>query len=53
MENIKLKYIDINEFKNDMYNYYLDIFPEVERKSLDLIQLAYERRVHKDYKNPI
>ncbi len=42
MEDINLKYIDINEFKKEVYTYYLDIFPEDERKPLELIQTSYE-----------
>lgn len=53
MENINLKYIDINEFKKEVYTYYLDIFPESERKPLELIQFSYEKRIYKNYKNPI
>lgn len=37
-EEIKLKHIDIKDFKNNIYSYYLDIFPEVERKPLWLIK---------------
>lgn len=44
MEDIKLKYIDMDKFKKEVYSYYLDIFPEDERKSLELIQSAYEKQ---------
>lgn len=43
-ENINLKHIDINEFKEEIYQYYLAIFPEKERKSLELLQSSYERQ---------
>ncbi len=43
MEDMKLKEIDINEFARDVYSYYLDAFPEEERKSLKLIQISYEK----------
>lgn len=47
MEDIKLKNIDINKFKKEVYSYYLEIFPEDERKSLELLCLAYERHYTK------
>lgn len=47
MEDIKLKNIDINKFKKEVYSYYLELFPEDERKSLELLCLAYERRYTK------
>ena len=53
MEDIKLKNIDINEFKKAVYSYYLDIFPEDERKPLELIQLSYKKRIYKNYKSTI
>ena len=53
MEDMKLKDIDINEFKKDVYTYYFDIFPKDERKSLELIQFSYEKRIYKNYKNLI
>lgn len=43
MGDIKLKNIDINEFKNEIYRYYLEIFPKEERKPLELIQSSYEK----------
>lgn len=46
-ENINLKYIDINEFKDEIYKYYLTIFPEDERKSLELLKSSYERHYTK------
>ena len=42
MKDINLKYIDINEFKKEVYTYYLDIFPEDERDPLELIQTSYK-----------
>lgn len=47
MEDIKLKDIDIDEFKKEIYQYYLDIFPEDERKSIELIQSSYEKQYTK------
>lgn len=43
MKDINLKHIDIKEFKEEIYQYYLAIFPEEERKPLELIQSSYER----------
>ena len=45
MEDIKLKYINISEFEKEVYSYYLDIFPEEERKPLQLIKSSYERKI--------
>ncbi len=57
MEDIKLKDISIDEFKKDIYSYYLEIFPEKERKSIKLIQSSYEKQYTKIieilYKNKI
>ena len=47
MENIKLKYVGMTEFKEDVYSYYLEIFPEDERKPLELIQSSYEEQYTK------
>lgn len=44
LENIELKYIDIDEFKKEVYSYYLEIFPEDERKSLEHIQSSYNKQ---------
>lgn len=44
MEDMKLKDISIDVFKKEVYSYYLEIFPEDERKSLELIQSSYEKR---------
>ncbi len=44
MEDIELKDIGIDEFKKDIYSYYLEIFPEDERKPIELIQSAYEKK---------
>lgn len=43
MKDMKLKDIDINEFKKEIYSYYLAIFPEDERKSLELLHSSYEK----------
>ncbi len=57
MEDIKLKYIGINEFKKEVYSYYLKIFPEDERKPIELIQSVYKKQYIKFieilYKNKI
>ena len=44
MQGIKLRDIDINEFKEKIYSYYLKIFPEDERKSLKLIETSYKKQ---------
>ncbi len=44
MESIKLKNININKFIDVVYPYYIDIFSKEERKPLELIQSAYEKR---------
>lgn len=44
MEDIKLKDIGIDKFEKDVYSYYLEIFPEDERKPLKLIQLSYDKQ---------
>lgn len=43
MEDMKLKDIGIDEFKKDVYSYYLEIFPEDERKPIELLQSSYEK----------
>lgn len=43
MGDIKLKNIDIDEFKKELYSYYLDTFPESERKPIELIYSSYEK----------
>ncbi len=57
MENIELKDISIDEFKKDVYSYYLEIFPEDERKSVELLQASYEKKytifIEVLYKNKI
>ncbi len=47
MEDMKLKDIGIDKFKKEVYSYYLEIFPEDERKPLELIQLSYEKQYTK------
>lgn len=42
MKNINLIYIDINEFKEKIYPYYLEIFPKEERKPIELIEKCYQ-----------
>lgn len=44
MEEIELKNIGIKEFREDIYSYYLEIFPEEERKPIELIQSSYEKK---------
>ncbi len=41
--NITLSYIDVNEFEEKIYHYYLEAFPEDERKPLELIKSSYNR----------
>lgn len=43
MDDINLLEIDINEFKKDVYEYYIDIFPEEERKPIELLESSYNR----------
>lgn len=43
MEDMKLKDIGIDKFEKDVYSYYLKIFPEDERKPLELLQSSYEK----------
>lgn len=43
MEDIKLKDIDIEKFEKEIYSYYIDIFPEDERKPLELLHSSYKR----------
>lgn len=47
MEDIKLKDISIDEFEKEVYSYYLQIFPEGERKPLELIQSSCEKKYTK------
>lgn len=42
MEDIRLEYTTIEEFKKEIYSYYLEIFPEEERKSFREIKRAYK-----------
>ncbi len=43
MKDMKLKEIDIDKFERELYSYYLDIFPENERKPLELLRSSYEK----------
>ena len=43
MEDMKLKDIGIDKFIEDIYSYYLKIFPKDERKPLELLQSSYEK----------
>lgn len=47
MEDMELKDIDIEKFKKEVYSYYLEIFPEDERKPLELIKSSYEKHYTK------
>lgn len=47
MDDIELKNIGIEEFKEKVYSYYVNIFPEEERKSLELIELSYKKQYTK------
>lgn len=47
MEDIELKDISITEFEKEVYSYYLQIFPEDERKPLELIQSSCEKKYTK------
>lgn len=43
MEDIKLEHTTIEEFKKEIYSYYLAIFPEEERKSIKQIEVGYKK----------
>ena len=43
MEDMKLKDISIDKFEKEVYKYYLAIFPDDERKPLELLQYSYEK----------
>ena len=43
MEDMKLKDIDIDKFEKEVYTYYLAIFPDDERKPLELLHSSYEK----------
>jgi len=45
MLNIKLKQVDIKEFKNKLYDSYLEIFPKDERKPFSLIKKTYKKKI--------
>ena len=47
MEDINLKEIDAKQFKEELSQYYLEIFPEEERKPIELIKSTYERHITK------
>ena len=47
MENLELKYINIEEFEKDLYSYYLNIFSTDERKTLESISLSYKKIILK------
>lgn len=46
-DNVQLKNISIEEFKKEIYSYYLEMFPDKERKPLKLIQASYEKQYTK------
>ncbi|MCI8291721.1 MAG: GNAT family N-acetyltransferase, partial [Clostridia bacterium] len=43
MEDITLEHITIEEFKKEIYSYYLEIFPEEERKTIKQIETGYRK----------
>ena len=43
--NVSLKQVDINEFKEKLYDNYLEIFPKDERKPLKLIEHTYKKKI--------
>lgn len=47
MEDIKLKYINIQEFKKEVCEYYIEIFPEEERKPIKWLETSYEKKCTK------
>lgn len=57
MKDMELKEIGIEEFKSEIYPYYLEIFPKDERKSLELLKSlsnnGYTKIIEILYKNEI
>lgn len=47
MKELKLEYIDIEKFEKEIYPHYIEIFPENERKPLELIQSSYQKQYTK------
>jgi len=43
VEDIKLKEIEMEEFKEEAYTHYIKIFPKEERKSLKAIEIAHKK----------
>ena len=43
MEDIQLEDITIKQFKEEIYPYYIEMFPEEERKSIGEIKRAYKK----------
>lgn len=41
-EIVNIQEIDINEFEKNIYSYYLEIFPENERKTLKMIKSSFD-----------
>lgn len=41
-EIVNIQEIDINEFEKNIYSYYLEIFPENERKTLKMINSSFD-----------
>lgn len=44
---LKLVHIDFKTFKNEIYPYYLELFPKDERKSLKQIEIPYLKGISK------
>ena len=44
---LKLEEIDFTEFKNDIYKYYLELFPKNERRTLRQIEIPYTKNIMK------
>lgn len=57
LDSISLDNINIEEFEKSLYSYYFDIFPEDERKPLELIKFSFNKGYTKIikilYKNEI
>lgn len=44
---LKLKEIDFFEFKENVYSHYIDLFPEDERKPLNMLEVLYNNGILK------
>ena len=47
---MRIEEIGIKEFEDDIYNEYVNLFPEEEQREWEKIQIAYEKGIEKFYK---